>query len=114
MRRVLRIAQSLTITHERGFTFDAMKERYFDDLKVGDRFKSEPLNVTVREEQRKKLEQMAAFEKRSGSKLVEDMADERWKRLVEQQGIAAITHFQVIQVVLFHCVEGETTFMRYR
>ena len=23
-----------------------MKERYFDDLKAGDRFKSEPLNVT--------------------------------------------------------------------
>jgi len=42
-----------------------MKERYFDDLKVGDRFKSEPLTVTVREEQRKKLEQMAAFEKRA-------------------------------------------------
>jgi len=72
------------------------------------------LNVTVREEQRKKLEQMAAIEKRSVSNLIEVMADERWKRLVEQQGIAAITHFQVIQVVLFHCVEGETTFMRYR
>jgi len=68
----------------------------------------------VREEQRKKLEQMAAFEKRSFSNLIEVMADERWKRLVEQQGIAAITHFQVIQVVLFHCVEGEATFMRYR
>ena len=26
-----------------------MKERYFDDLKTGDRFKSEPLNVTVKE-----------------------------------------------------------------
>ena len=26
-----------------------MKERYFDDLKKGDRFKSEPLNVTVKE-----------------------------------------------------------------
>ena len=26
--------------------FALMKERYFDDLKVGDRFKSEPLNVT--------------------------------------------------------------------
>ena len=57
---------------------------------------------------------MAAFEKRSFSNLIEVMADERWKRLVEQQGIAAITHFQVIQVVLFHCVEGEATFMRYR
>src|SRR3954452_1945142 len=26
-----------------------MKEHYFDDLKPGDRFKSEPLNVTVKE-----------------------------------------------------------------
>ena len=26
-----------------------MKERYFDDLKMGDRFKSEPLSVTVKE-----------------------------------------------------------------
>ena len=26
-----------------------MKERYFDDLKTGDRFKSEPLNVAVKE-----------------------------------------------------------------
>jgi hypothetical protein len=46
------------------------------------------LNVTVREEQRKKLEQMAAIEKRSVSNLIEVMADERWERLVEQQGIA--------------------------
>src|SRR3954453_8959964 len=27
-----------------------MKERYFGDLKTGERFKSEPLNVTVKEE----------------------------------------------------------------
>jgi acyl dehydratase len=33
------------MTHECGFTFAAMKEHYFDDLKVGDRFKSEPLSV---------------------------------------------------------------------
>src|SRR5262249_20865421 len=46
------------------------------------------LNVTVREEQRKKLEQMAAIEKRSVSNLIEVMADERWERLAEQQGIA--------------------------
>ena len=26
-----------------------MKERYFDDLKVGDRFKSEPLSMTEKE-----------------------------------------------------------------
>ena len=46
------------------------------------------LNLSVREEQRKKLEQMAALEKRSVSNLIEVMADERWERLVEQQGIA--------------------------
>jgi uncharacterized protein (DUF1778 family) len=46
------------------------------------------INLTLREEQRKKLEQMAAIEKRSVSNLIEVMADERWERLVEQQGIA--------------------------
>ena len=46
------------------------------------------INLTVREEQRNKLEQMAAIEKRSVSNLIEVMADERWERLVEQQGIA--------------------------
>ena len=46
------------------------------------------LNLTVREEQRNKLEQMAAIEKRSVSNLIEVMADERWERLVEQQGVA--------------------------
>ena len=46
------------------------------------------LNLTVLEEQRNKLEQMAAIEKRSVSNLIEVMADERWERLVERQGIA--------------------------
>jgi len=46
------------------------------------------LNLTVRDEQRKKLEQMASLEKRSVSNLIEVMADERWARLAEQQGIA--------------------------
>src|SRR5215469_9627893 len=46
------------------------------------------INLTVREEQRNKLEKMAASEKRSVSNLVEVMADERWERLAEQQGIA--------------------------
>jgi acyl dehydratase len=31
------------------FHLTAMKEPYFDDLKVGDRFKSEPLNVTEKQ-----------------------------------------------------------------
>jgi hypothetical protein len=46
------------------------------------------INLTVREEQRSKLEQMAAIEKRSVSNLIEVIADERWERLAEQQGIA--------------------------
>jgi hypothetical protein len=46
------------------------------------------LNLTVREEQRNKLEQMASLENRSLSNLVEVMADERWERLAEQRGIA--------------------------
>jgi hypothetical protein len=46
------------------------------------------LNLTVRDEQRNKLEQMASLENRSLSNLIEVMADERWERLAEQQGIA--------------------------
>ena len=46
------------------------------------------LNLTVRDEQRSKLEQMASLENRSVSNLIEVMADERWKRLAEQQGVA--------------------------
>ena len=46
------------------------------------------LNLTVRDEQRNKLEQMARLENRSVSNLIEVMADERWNRLAEQQGIA--------------------------
>jgi hypothetical protein len=46
------------------------------------------LNLTLRDEERKKLEQMASLENRSLSNLIEVMADERWKRLAEQQGVA--------------------------
>src|SRR5678815_4245501 len=46
------------------------------------------LNLTVRDEQRNKLEQMASLENRSVSNLIEVMADERWERLAEQQGIS--------------------------
>ena len=49
------------------------------------------LNLTVRDEQRGKLEQMASLENRSISNLIEVMADERWKRLAEQQGVAYVT-----------------------
>src|SRR6186997_2097853 len=46
------------------------------------------LNLTVRDEQRKKLEQRAALENRSVSNLIEVMADERWERSAEQQNVA--------------------------
>ncbi len=46
------------------------------------------LNLTVRDEQRNKLQRMASLEKRSVSNLIEVMADERWDRLAEQQGVA--------------------------
>ena len=46
------------------------------------------LNLTVGDQQRNKLEQMASLENRSLSNLIEVMADERWKRLAEQQGVA--------------------------
>jgi uncharacterized protein (DUF1778 family) len=46
------------------------------------------LNLSVGDEQRNKLEQMASLENRSLSNLIEVMADERWKRLAEQQGVA--------------------------
>jgi hypothetical protein len=42
----------------------------------------------VRDEERNKLEQMASLENRSLSNLIEVMADERWERLAEQQGVA--------------------------
>jgi len=42
----------------------------------------------VREEQRNKLEQMGSLENRSVSNLIEVMANERWERLAEQQGMA--------------------------
>ena len=52
------------------------------------------LNLTVRDEQRNRLEQMAALEKRSVSNLIEVMADERWERLVEQQGVRLRSNYR--------------------
>jgi len=37
------------MAHECGVALAAMKEYYFDDLKAGDRFQSEPLNVTEKQ-----------------------------------------------------------------
>ena len=42
------------------------------------------LNLSVREEQLNKLEQMASLENRSISNLIEVMADERWERLAPE------------------------------
>ena len=43
------IAPSKTMAHQCVLVLVIMKERYFDDLKTADRFKSEPLSVTVKE-----------------------------------------------------------------
>src|SRR6266699_6428350 len=37
------------MAHECGVAQAAMKEHYYDDLKTGDRFQSEPLNVTEKQ-----------------------------------------------------------------
>ena len=63
-----------------------------DDGKIPKRTRTKAkLNLTVREEQRNKLEQMASLENRSVSNLIEVMADEHWKRLAEQEGVEAIS-----------------------
>jgi acyl dehydratase len=48
-RRILRVAQSLAMPHECCLAIFKMKKRYFDDLKVGDRLISEPLEVKAKE-----------------------------------------------------------------
>ncbi len=49
-QRQLWVAQSRAMAHECGVVALAvMKEHYFDDLKIGDRFQSEPLNVTEKQ-----------------------------------------------------------------
>jgi len=48
------------------------------------------LNLTVREEQRNKLEQMASLENRSVSNLIEVMADERWERRTGNTALAVV------------------------
>jgi hypothetical protein len=50
--------------------------------------KQDAIDYAETQEQRNKLEQMASLENRSLSNLIEVMADERWKRLAEQQGVA--------------------------
>jgi hypothetical protein len=55
----------------------------------------------LRDEQRNKLEQTAALENRSVSNLIEVMADERWERLAEQQGVA---YAKTVTEAVFGCL----------
>ena len=45
------------------------------------------LNVTLREETKQKLATLAELEKRSVSNLIEVLADERWEKLAEREGV---------------------------
>jgi hypothetical protein len=45
------------------------------------------LNITLREEAKQKLSALAELEKRSVSNLIEIMADERWEKLAEREGV---------------------------
>jgi hypothetical protein len=45
------------------------------------------LNITLHEDAKEKLAALARLEKRSVSNLIEVMADERWERLAEREGV---------------------------
>jgi hypothetical protein len=45
------------------------------------------LNISLPEETKQKLTALAKLEKRSVSNLIEIMADERWEKLAEREGI---------------------------
>ena len=45
------------------------------------------LNITLHEDAKEKLAARARLEKRSVSNLIEVMADERWERLAEREGV---------------------------
>ena len=45
------------------------------------------LNITLPEETKQKLAALAKLEKRSVSNLIEILADERWEKLAEREGI---------------------------
>ena len=45
------------------------------------------LNITLPEETKQKLAALARLEKRSVSNLIEIMADERWEKLAEREGV---------------------------
>jgi hypothetical protein len=45
------------------------------------------LNITLHEDTKQKLTSLAQLEKRSVSNLIEIMADERWEKLAEREGV---------------------------
>jgi hypothetical protein len=45
------------------------------------------LNITLHEDTKEKLAALARLEKRSVSNLIEVMADERWEKLAEREGV---------------------------
>ena len=45
------------------------------------------LNITLHDDAKQKLAALARLEKRSVSNLIEVMADERWEKLAEREGI---------------------------
>jgi hypothetical protein len=45
------------------------------------------LNITLHDEAKQKLAALAQLEKRSVSNLIEVMADERWEKLAEREGV---------------------------
>jgi hypothetical protein len=45
------------------------------------------LNITLHEDAKQKLTALAQLEKRSLSNLIEVMADERWEKLAEREGV---------------------------
>jgi hypothetical protein len=45
------------------------------------------LNITLHEDTKQKLAALAQLEKRSLSNLIEIMADERWEKLAEKEGV---------------------------
>jgi predicted CopG family antitoxin len=45
------------------------------------------LNITLHDDAKQKLAALAKLEKRSVSNLIEIMADERWEKLAEREGV---------------------------
>jgi hypothetical protein len=61
------------------------KSRMVMKLKKGNQ--KPKLNITLHEDTKEKLAALARLEKRSVSNLIEVMADERWEKLAEREGV---------------------------